>query len=31
MKKNSVKKIFRDFKEDCEKTLEFYGKAMMKI
>lgn len=31
MKKNSMKKIFRNFKEETDKILEFYGKAMMNI
>lgn len=31
MKKNSVKKIFRDWKNDLEKFVESYGEAMMKI
>lgn len=31
MKKNSVKKFFRDWKNDLEKYMEYYGEAMMKI
>lgn len=31
MNKNSVKKFFRTMKEETEKVLEFYGKAMMNI